>query len=327
MTGRARPPTYPSLVDVGTRLTQTQIEATILQGKGRMPAFPNLQGSYLQSLVQFVRNGGESGPKGTDENAVKAENDATHVPGGSREAATARAGADVYGSKCATCHGDHREGKPPTFPALTGVRSRLSTQQIQDRIHQGKDLMPGFPGLDGKELDGLLAYLAIVQNAIDPDPDHDAIYSSTAEGAPMKYRITGSRDFLDPDGFPAIKPPWGTLNAIDLNTGKYLWKISLGEYPALAALGMKNTGTENYGGPIVTAGNVLFIGATVYDKKFRAFDSLSGRLLWETGLPFSAVATPATYMIDGKQYVVVSSGGGKDPKSPSGSVYIAFALP
>jgi len=187
--------------------------------------------------------------------------------------------------------------------------------------------MPGFPGLDGKELDGLLAYLAIVQNAIDPDPDHDAIYSSTAEGAPMKYRITGSRDFLDPDGFPAIKPPWGTLNAIDLNTGKYLWKISLGEYPALAALGMKNTGTENYGGPIVTAGNVLFIGATVYDKKFRAFDSLSGRLLWETVLPFSAVATPATYMIDGKQYVVVSSGGGKDPKSPSGSMYIAFALP
>jgi quinoprotein glucose dehydrogenase len=187
--------------------------------------------------------------------------------------------------------------------------------------------MPGFPGLAGKELDGLLAYLAIAQSAIDPDPDHDAIYSSTAEGAPMKYRITGSKDFLDPDGYPGIKPPWGTLNAIDLNTGKYLWKIPLGEYPALAAQGLKNTGTENYGGPIVTAGNVLFIGATVYDKKFRAFDSLSGQLLWETVLPFSAAATPATYMIDGKQYVVVTSGGGKDPKSPSGSVYIAFALP
>lgn len=323
---KGSPPTYPSLVEVGTRLTQAQIEATILQGKGRMPAFPNLEGDYLQSLVQFVRNGGESGPTGNDGNAEKAANDVTHVPGGPREASPARAGADVYGSKCATCHGDHGEGKPPAFPALTGVGSRLSSQQIQDRIHQGKNLMPGFPGLEGKELDGLLAYLATVQNAIDPDPDHDAIYSSTAEGAPMKYRITGSRDFLDPDGFPAIKPPWGTLNAIDLNTGKYLWKIPLGEYPALAALGMKNTGTENYGGPIVTAGNVLFIGATVYDKKFRAFDSLSGRLLWETVLPFSAVATPATYMIDGKQYVVVSSGGGKDPKSPSGSAFIAFAL-
>jgi quinoprotein glucose dehydrogenase len=187
--------------------------------------------------------------------------------------------------------------------------------------------MPAFPGLAGKQLDGLVAYLATTQNAIDPDPDHDAIYSSTAEGAPMKYRITGSRDFLDPDGYPAIKPPWGTLNAIDLNTGKYLWKIPLGEYPALAAQGLKNTGTENYGGPIVTAGNVLFIGATVYDKKFRAFDSRSGKLLWETVLPFAAVATPATYMIGGKQYVVVTSGGGKDPKSPSGSAYIAFALP
>ena len=321
---KGSPPTYPSLVDVGTRLTQTQIETTILQGKGRMPAFPNLQGDYLQSLVQFVRNGGESGPKGNDE---KAANDPTPAPSGLPEAAPASAGADVYGTKCAVCHGDHREGKPPTFPALAGVASRLSTQQIQERIHEGKGLMPGFPGLAGKELDGLVAYLATAQNAIDPDPDHDAIYSSTAEGAPMKYRITGSRDFLDPDGYPGIKPPWGTLNAIDLNTGKYLWKIPLGEYPALAAQGLKNTGTENYGGPIVTAGNVLFIGATVYDKKFRAFDSLSGQLLWETVLPFSAVATPATYMIDGKQYVVVTSGGGKDPKSPSGSVYIAFALP
>jgi glucose dehydrogenase len=324
---KGSPPTYPSLIDVGSRLTQTQIENTILQGKGRMPAFPNLQGDYLQSLVQFVRNGGESGPKANDGKAEKAANDATPAPVGSRGAAPASVGADVYGNKCAVCHGDHREGKPPTFPALADVGSRLSAQQIQDRIHQGKGLMPGFPGLAGKESDGLLAYLATAQNAIDPDPDHDAIYSSTAEGAPMKYRITGSKDFLDPDGYPGIKPPWGTLNAIDLNTGKYLWKIPLGEYPALAAQGLKNTGTENYGGPIVTGGNVLFIGATVYDKKFRAFDSLSGQLLWETVLPFSPVATPATYMIDGKQYVVVTSGGGKDPKSLSGSVYIAFALP
>jgi len=322
---KGSPPTYPSLVDVGTRLTQAQTETTILQGKGRMPAFPSLQGEYLQSLVQFVRSAVDSGPKNQSEKAENARSSAT--PEESQDTATPTAGAKIYESKCATCHGDHRAGKPPAFPALAGVASRLSAQEIQDRIHQGKGLMPGFPGLAGKELDGLVAYLATTQNAIDPDPDHDAIYSSTAEGAPMKYRITGSRDFLDPDGYPAIKPPWGTLNAIDLNTGKYLWKIPLGEYPALAAQGLKNTGTENYGGPIVTAGNVLFIGATVYDKKFRAFDSRSGKLLWETVLPFAAVATPATYMIGGKQYVVVASGGGKDPKSPSGSAYIAFALP
>ena len=186
--------------------------------------------------------------------------------------------------------------------------------------------MPAFATLIGKELDGLVGYLT-AQNPVDLDPDRDAIYSSTAEGAPMKYRITGSNDFLDPDGYPAIKPPWGTLNAIDLNTGRYLWKIPLGEYPDLAATGLANTGSENYGGPIVTAGDVLFIGATVYDKKFRAFDSLTGKLLWETVLPNSAIATPATYMIDGKQYVVVSAGGGKDPKGPSGSVYVAFSLP
>jgi mono/diheme cytochrome c family protein len=322
---KGSPPTYPSLVDLGTRLTQAQTETTILQGKGRMPAFPSLQGEYLQSLVQFVRSAVDSGPKNQSEKAENARSSAT--PEESQDAATPTAGAKIYESKCATCHGDHRAGKPPAFPALAGVASRLSAQQIQDRIHQGEGLMPGFPGLAGKQLDGLVAYLATTQNAIDPDPDHDAIYSSTAEGTPMKYRITGSRDFLDPDGYPAIKPPWGTLNAIDLNTGKYLWKIPLGEYPALAAQGLKNTGTENYGGPIVTAGNVLFIGATVYDKKFRAFDSHSGKLLWETVLPFAAVATPATYMIGGKQYVVVTSGGGKDPKSPSGSAYIAFALP
>ena len=143
----------------------------------------------------------------------------------------------------------------------------------------------------------------------------------------MKYEVTGSRDFLDAEGYPAITPPWGTLNAIDLNTGRYLWKTALGEYPELIAKGLKDTGSENYGGPIVTAGNVLFIGATVYDKKFRAFDSQSGALLWQTDLPFAGVATPATYMVNGKQYVVIASGGGKDPKAPSGSVYIAFALP
>jgi quinoprotein glucose dehydrogenase len=186
--------------------------------------------------------------------------------------------------------------------------------------------MPAFATLIGKEMHGLLAYL-IAQNPVDLDPDRDALYSSAADGAPMKYRITGSNDFLDPDGYPAITPPWGTLNAIDLNTGKYLWKIPLGEYPDLVAQGLTNTGSENYGGPVVTAGDVLFIGATVYDKKFRAFDSLTGKLLWQTVLPNSAIATPATYMIDGKQYVVVSAGGGKDPKGSSGSVYVAFALP
>jgi quinoprotein glucose dehydrogenase len=117
------------------------------------------------------------------------------------------------------------------------------------------------------------------------------------------------------------------LNAINLTSGEYAWKVPLGEYPELAAKGMSNTGTENYGGPIVTAGGLLFIGATNYDRKFRAFDKSTGELLWETTLPFSGNATPITYQIDGRQYVAIAAGGGKDPKSKSGGVYVAFALP
>src|SRR5690348_13338748 len=143
----------------------------------------------------------------------------------------------------------------------------------------------------------------------------------------MKYRLTGYRRFLDPDGYPAIAPPWGTLNAIDLNTGEYKWKIDLGEYPELATKGVSGTGSENYGGPIVTAGGVLFIAATNFDKKFRAFDKDSGKLLWQSTLPFAGNATPASYMVHGRQFVVIAAGGGKDPKSGSGGVYVAFALP
>ena len=106
-----------------------------------------------------------------------------------------------------------------------------------------------------------------------------------------------------------------------------MWKIPLGFYPALAAQGLKDTGSENYGGPVVTAGGVLFIGATIYDHKFRAFDSRNGKLLWEADLPYSGVATPATYSVDGRQFVVIAASGARDPKGPQGGAYVAFALP
>ena len=236
-------------------------------------------------------------------------------------------GGRVYHNQCSICHSENRSGSPPNYPSLVDIGKHLSDSQIQDTILEGKGRMPSFPNLRGSSLEALIRFLTGKELPGKPDPDEGAIYSSDVEGAPLPYQITGSNDFLDPDGYPAVAPPWGTLNAIDLNTGKYLWKIPFGEYPELVAKGMASTGSENYGGPIVTAGDLLFIGATVYDKKFRAFDSRTGQLLWQTTLPFAGVATPATYMIDGKQYVVIAAGGGKDLKAPSGSVYVAFSLP
>jgi quinoprotein glucose dehydrogenase len=239
---------------------------------------------------------------------------------------TASTGARIYHNQCSLCHGKDLAGSPPQYPSLVDVGQRLSPEQIEARISMGGGRMPSFPNLRDAHLTALVRFLTKQGETDAKDPDEGGIYSAAADGTTMKYEVTGSRDFLDAEGYPAITPPWGTLNAIDLNTGRYVWKIPLGEYPELAAKGMSNTGSENYGGPIVTAGNLLFIGATAHDKKFRAFDSQNGKLLWETVLPFAGTATPATYMIDGRQYVVIASGGTQFTKGPTGSVYIAFSL-
>jgi quinoprotein glucose dehydrogenase len=205
---------------------------------------------------------------------------------------------------------------------LQKISSRLKFAQIVSTIRDGKGRMSGFPNLTAEQARAIADFLANGQNI----PQKEL--ASTGPPPPaMKYHLTGYNRFLDPDGYPAVTPPWGTLNAINLNTGEYVWKIPFGEYPELVAAGMHNTGTENYGGPIATAGGLLFIGATNYDKKFRAYDSSNGNLLWETTLPFAGNATPATYSTSGRQFVVIAAGGGKDLKSPSGGVYVAFALP
>lgn len=225
----------------------------------------------------------------------------------------------LYLSQCSVCHGEKMTGSPPAMPSLVGVGGRLSPQQIGATIKSGKGRMPAFANFDDGQLYSLIDFLVSGKSK--------ELLSSEPPPPAMKYRFTGYHKFLDPDGYPAIAPPWGTLNAINLNTGEYVWKINLGEYPELAAKGLKNTGTENYGGPVVTAGGLVFIGASDFDKKFRAYDKATGDLLWETTLPFSGNATPATYAVNGRQYVVIAAGGGKDLKSPSGGVYVALALP
>jgi quinoprotein glucose dehydrogenase len=225
----------------------------------------------------------------------------------------------IYMSQCGVCHGGNMTGSPPASPSLIGVETRLTPAQIAATIKNGRGRMPGFPNLSDDAVSALIGYLTSGENK--------EMASSGAPLLAMKYRFTGYKKFLDPEGYPAVVPPWGTLNAINLNTGEYVWKIPLGEYPELAATGMKNTGTENYGGPMVTAGGLLFIGATNFDKKFRAFDKDTGELLWEFTLPFAGNATPATYEVHGHQFVVIAAGGGKDSKSKSGGVYVGFALP
>ena len=224
----------------------------------------------------------------------------------------------IYLSQCGVCHGEWMTGSPPAIPSLAGVGDRLRPQQLVATIKNGKGRMPGFPHLTDDQMFALVDYLTSGESKELP--------ASEPFPLTMKYRVTGYKKFLDPDGYPAVTPPWGTLNAINLNTGDFVWKIPLGEYPELAANGQKNTGTENYGGPIVTAGGLVFIGATNFDRKFRAFDKATGELLWEASLPFSGNATPITYQVDGRQFVVIAAGGGKDPRSASGGVYVAFAL-
>ena len=239
--------------------------------------------------------------------------------GALRENTGANSPRSIYLSQCGVCHGENLTGSPPAIPSLVGEAERLSPAEIAATIKNGKGRMPGFPNLTDDQMFALVVYLMSGENK--------ELRGGESLPAAMKYHLTGYRKFLDPDGYPAVAPPWGTLNAIDLNTGEYVWKIPLGEYPELAAKGMKNTGTENYGGPLVTAGGLLFIGATNFDRKFRAFDKSTGELLWETTLPFAGNATPATYLVNGRQFVVIAAGGGKDPRSASGGVYVAFSLP
>ncbi len=248
------------------------------------------------------------------------ENEMAWTGGLAEDKPAGSAGEAIYRSQCSVCHGADRSGSPPAFPSLIDVDKRLTEQQIIATIHQGKGRMPAFATFSDIQLQSLLQFLSGKQE-ITPNA------APAAGSQEPQYSFTGYKKFLDPDRYPAIAPPWGTLSAIDLNTGEYLWRIPFGEYPALAANGMKNTGTENYGGAIVTASGLLFIGATVFDHKFHAFDSRTGKLLWETQLPYAGRATPATYKVDGKQYIVIATGAARFVPAPAEGVYVAFSLP
>jgi quinoprotein glucose dehydrogenase len=235
-----------------------------------------------------------------------------------KESSDAAHGRVVYQQNCVACHGLEGKGDPQgQYPSLVGVDKKLTRDAVGQLIAAGKGVMPSFGMLSERQRAQIVAYLF-----------GDKPKASAGEDPPdltIPYTHTGYNRFLDPDGYPAVKPPWGTLNAIDLSKGEIVWKRVLGELPELTKQGLPPTGTENYGGPIVTAGGLLFIGATK-DEKFRAFDKTTGTLLWEVSLPAGGYATPSTYSVKGKQYVVIAAGGGK-MGTKSGDAYVAFALP
>ena len=326
------PPEFPSLIGITDRLSEQQITDTIHTGKGRMPSFPNVQDGQLAALLNYLRTGHDAGRSeapdhGGAKEPISQDTELQHdelglvigPPEPSRQHDAV--GAAVYANHCAICHGDKMEGVAPGFPPLSGVGDRLTSGQITALVRSGVGRMPGFSKetIPDSEVQRLMLFLG----ASDTLPG-----SVPPEVAEMnRYHFTGYRKFHDDEGYPAVAPPWGTLNAIDLNTGRYLWKVPLGDYPELAAKGMRQTGTENYGGPVVMAGGLVIISATVFDHKIRAFDSRTGALLWEHELPYSSVATPTTYMVNGKQYIVVAAGGSKLTNGARGGVYVAFALP
>jgi quinoprotein glucose dehydrogenase len=247
-----------------------------------------------------------------------------------RATAPTQTGEQIYAANCSSCHHADLRGDGGRAPSLVGVTQRITIDQIRAIIERGRNFMPAFPGLTEAQKNAVIAYLGgrtVTVSSAAPSASAPARSDdpSASGQATSRYQFSGYERWRDADGYPAIKPPWGTLSAIDLNTGEYRWRITLGEHAALTARGIPRTGTEQYGGPIVTAGGLVFIAATM-DGKFRAFDEDTGALLWEYQLPVPGFATPSTYRAGGRQYVVIAAGGGK-LGAGSGDSYVAFALP
>ena len=306
---------------------------------GRMFVPPNKEGVWI---FPGFDGGGEWGGAAVDNESGILYVNSTElpwllrmidVPGKTKGSNSMKAiGQSVYGKYCITCHGPELKGNGTSFPSLLNLEKRYTDKTLFTIVENGKNMMPAFKQATADEKEALAAFLlnkpekepaSSGAQAKEPESKKQSLTKTILDEVP--YTMTGYNRFLDADGYPGIKPPWGTLNAVDLNTGKLLWKVPLGEYDELTKKGIPITGTENYGGPLVTKGGLIFIAGTK-DEKIRAFDKKTGKQLWEHKLPAAGYATPATYLLNGKQYIVIACGGGKIG-SKSGDQYVAFALP
>ena len=227
-------------------------------------------------------------------------------------------GQFLFRQHCSGCHGVNLQGFYPYAPALTGVADRLDRREAHKIVAQGKGRMMPFNHLNRHDRDAVIDYLFAHSRG-------DSVPEPTSAATETRYVFAGYKDFVDQRYYPAVKPPWGTLTAIDLTSGKRRWQIPLGEYKELSKEGIAPTGTRNYGGPVVTAGGLLIIAATS-DEMLRIFDKSSGELLWQYRLPAAGYATPSTYMVGERQYIVITCSGGK-LGTATGDAYMAFALP
>ena len=246
------------------------------------------------------------------------------VPKGTDDHTLTGIGHGIYNKYCLACHGPELKGNGSSFPSLVNIANKMNQPQVEQLIESGRNMMPSFKQIPANEKRALIAFLlklperASAEGSIPKEP----VSAHALNDIP--FTMNGYQRFLDKNGYPGIKPPWGTLDAVDLNSGRLLWKVPLGEYPELTKRGIPITGTELYGGPVVTKGGLVFVAATK-DEKIRAFNKKTGKQVWEATLPAAGYATPATYIVNGKQYVVIACGGGKIG-SKSGDSYVCFGL-
>lgn len=285
---------------------------------------PSMEGSII---FPGFDGGGEWGGAATDPNGVLYVNGnempwiLTMVRSNRPEEGKSSSGLAIYNQICAVCHGIDRNGNTAqNVPSLIGLKDRMSEADAMTLLKTGRGVMPSVAFLSENQRQAVVDFLL----GKEPSPSNESPDDSGDVLGRSPYSSTGYNRFLDSNGYPAVKPPWGTLNAIDLNSGTFRWSVPLGEYPELTEKGIPKTGTENYGGPVVTAGGLVFIAAS-RDEHIRAFDQTSGEELWKFKLPAAGYATPAVYSIKGKQFIVIACGGGKIG-TKSGQDYLAFTL-